>query len=755
VLITIRARPSTSGRGWRPFHLAAMPTSKFKLSALALASLSAVSILAVIASAQGVSSPQATGPQATGPQATGGKIRAVVIGISRYQKLPGGQQLQFAERDAAAFAQSLKAAGARPDDVRLLTGPQATSAAIKSSIGNWLARSATEADTVYIYFSGHGWVESGFGEAYLLGFDSDTADPYATALSISELSGALGRRVRARQVLIVADAIRRDLFDPESNPSASATFIQAINQLTASRPGASALLAASPGEFSREGQRWDGHGVFTKHLLDAMSGGDRDGNGAVTLTEAFDFLVKTVSEDTSKKQRPWLNDSFVAQAVLSRVQIARQLPTEEPAVVPRVKDTARPDVASVKTSVKPEASPANSTSNSLPIRPKVNEPVIEKTKTEPLPVNSIRTPEAPPKPPAESAAGATGPVTPIRRASPSPPVTGPVSDTGAGRDGRAGSGKLELAVAGLPAPPRPSPAPPSVGRVSTAPSRNPTDTGVASIPVAQPGAAPSPLTLQLEAAIAAGSLVEPRNASAWDIYQRLAQTEGAASDAARLKPRLVEALIKSGRAIVVGDVRSDNISDKVDDFKRAGQIFARAKSLAPENTEIAALEKLSAAQALIALQFFDEAEKALTQAQTSKSAAIENALGIVYRGKLDDFRAERAFKRAIEIAADWAAPHYNLALLYQGQKNEAALDELKLAARFDSTNPVILVAVGDELFNRQKWLEAAEAYRKAVSARPDDDTLHTKLGHALYSQGLRDEANREYQKATDLRKKKP
>jgi hypothetical protein len=36
---------------------------------------------------------------------------------------------------------------------------------------------------------------------------------------------------------------------------------------------------------------------------------------------------------------------------------------------------------------------------------------------------------------------------------------------------------------------------------------------------------------------------------------------------------------------------------------------------------------------------------------------------------------------------------------------------------------------------------------------PSDDTLHTKLGHALFSQGLQEEANREYQKARELRGK--
>jgi tetratricopeptide (TPR) repeat protein len=263
------------------------------------------------------------------------------------------------------------------------------------------------------------------------------------------------------------------------------------------------------------------------------------------------------------------------------------------------------------------------------------------------------------------------------------------------------------------------------------------------------------LILQLEAAIASKNLIEPKNANAWDIYQRLASDPGASTDAARLKPRLADALAAQGRAVVSGDVRGDNISDKVDEFKRAGQMLARARTLAPDNQDVIALEKVSAAEALIALQFYDEAERSLAALQNSKLASVENALGLAHQGKLDTWRAERAFKRAIEVDGQWAAPHYNLALLYRSQQNQSALAEFEAAATLDPNNASFLAALGDEYFTRQQWKQAAEAFRKAVALKPSDDALHTKLGHALYSQGLQDEANREYQKARELRVKQP
>ena len=168
---------------------------------------------------------------------------------------------------------------------------------------------------------------------------------------------------------------------------------------------------------------------------------------------------------------------------------------------------------------------------------------------------------------------------------------------------------------------------------------------------------------------------------------------------------------------------------------------------------MAPLEKLSAAHALIALQFYDEADKSLAGLQPLKLAVVENAIGIVQQGLLNEYQAERAYKRAIEIDPAWAAPHYNLAVLYKSSKKELALAEFQRAAEIDGKNAALVTALGDEYFEREQWAKAAECYRKAVGIIPNDDSLHTKLGHALYSQGLRDEANREYQKARELKGK--
>jgi tetratricopeptide (TPR) repeat protein len=713
------------------------------------------------------------------------KTWALVIGISRYQKLPGGQQLQFADRDASAFAEAIEKRGVAAQNVRLLTGAEATAGAIKSAIGNWLAKSAGENDTVLIFFSGHGFFEREFGESYLLGYDSDPKDSYGSALSLSELSQAFNRRIRAARVLLIADPVRRDFFDPDIDPASARAFQQAFEQLTASRPGTSAIIASGPGEFSREGQRWAGHGAFTKHLVDVLiDGAGPGGNLATTTDQLFELLKSRVADDTSNKQHPWRSGGALAQIGVAQQpravantnnQPAPTTPPGEPLVVTKPAEGVRNDSASAVGENKTTTTPPASEKKPEPLAPPKKVDTTASSQTKPAPISSIgresgqqpTTPVAVKQPaplainvkPADPPAPATprpsspAPAKPISTRGPTPPLTESVRGAQppdvAAHESVSGDVKAPMG----PSPPKPPNNPPSVVAVSSESANAVREPLSVAVPIARPEAAPSPLILQLEAAIASKNLIEPKSTSAWDIYTRLASDPSAAGEAARLKPRLAEALINEGRLILSGDVRSDNVSDKVDEFKRAGQMLVRARSLAADAAELAVLEKLSSSEALISLQFYDEAERALTGLQSAKLAAVENALGLVYQGKLDPWRAERAFKRAIELDAKWAAPHYNLALLYRGQQNQESLAELESAVALDQKNVVLVAALGEEYFTRQQWKQAAEAFRKAVALKPSDDVLHTKLGHCLYSQGLQDEANREYQKARDLRSK--
>ncbi len=719
---------------------------------------------------------------------------AVIIGISHYSQVPGGQQLQFADRDASAFAEALEKTGVRKENIKLLLGQEATISAIKAAIGNWLAKSVSTDDRVYIFFSGHGIFEREFGESYLLAFDSDPADPYTSAFSINDLTDALNRRIRAGNVLVIADAVRGDFFPPEEEGNRdSSSFVLTFNQMVASRAGLNVILASGQGEYSREGKRWGDMGVFTRSLVDAFNEANPDVNNTRTAEGIFHTVSARVAKETSNKQHPW-HGGFGLASMLIRTNGSLALDSGQKPPAPTAEKTPEPVALSVKRAE--QIAPANNapannaTENNRQAATDYHEPAgieprpEEAIKDQPsarVPTPPAKSPAKPdivannPKPEAVSG-GVSTPVTRsnstgTRKSGPSnpspngasksvrgagtPPANEPIRSAGVPAATSSDSPNVGEPPRSAPPPRRPTPTPPETSTIEASSAGN------GNIPIGSPnsapamGTAPSPLVLQFQAAIADGRLLEPKNASAWDIYQRLADDPATRPRALQLKPRLAEALTDSGRAIVSGDVRSDNVSDKVDEFKRAGQMFSRARALMPELSDVAALEKVSAAQALIALQFYDEAERALAQLQGTRLATIENSMGLIYSGRLDSFQAERAFKRAIELDPKWAAPHYNLALLYRNQRDDDALAELEQAASLGAGNIAILTALGDGYFNLQQWQKAADVYRKAVDIEPSNDTLHTKLGHALYSQGLRDEANQEYQKATRLRSKQP
>ncbi|HYL97908.1 MAG TPA: caspase family protein, partial [Blastocatellia bacterium] len=188
------------------------------------------------------------------PESAPGRTWAVVIGIAKYSKLPGGFQLQFPDQDARAFSSAIKAAGVPAQNVKTLIGSEATVDAIRSAIGSWLPRAASPNDTVYIFFSGHGYVERDFNESYLLAYDSDPQNIYSTAISAADIEYILDHRLKARHVLFLQDAERRDFFgNDETGRADSSTFASSFSHLASSRPGISLITASSPGEFSWEG----------------------------------------------------------------------------------------------------------------------------------------------------------------------------------------------------------------------------------------------------------------------------------------------------------------------------------------------------------------------------------------------------------------------------------------------------------------------------------------------------------------------
>src|SRR6185436_652983 len=123
--------------------------------------------------------------------AAASKTFALLIGVSKYQKLPQEQWLQFADADATLFEKhvlSARGGGLPAENVLRLTDEKATTAALRNAFQTFLKGRATKKDTVLILIAGHGTVESpGSKKAFILTHDSDPQDLAGTALPMGEV----------------------------------------------------------------------------------------------------------------------------------------------------------------------------------------------------------------------------------------------------------------------------------------------------------------------------------------------------------------------------------------------------------------------------------------------------------------------------------------------------------------------------------------------------------------------------------------
>jgi uncharacterized caspase-like protein len=249
-------------------------------------------------------------------EAAGGRKHAVVIGVSRYANLARSQWLRFARADAEAVCDRfVDEAGLAiaPAQVKLLLDEGATRGAILAALAG-LNDAAAAADTVIVYFAGHGTVDLGPGGElrgnYLLPYDAALAgaegaralDP-KTGIAVAEVQQILQVNP-ARNVLLVLDACfsgssgrsilgaRLDARQAERSErdlefAKDALGVRAV--LTATAPNQPALEIAALG-----------HGLFTYYFLEALRA-DENRDGQVTLGEAYEYLFRHVREEARKQ----------------------------------------------------------------------------------------------------------------------------------------------------------------------------------------------------------------------------------------------------------------------------------------------------------------------------------------------------------------------------------------------------------------------------------------------------------------------
>jgi len=255
-----------------------------------------------------------------------GQIHVVAIGISTYRTV---RPLLFADRDASAFADYMRQdVGVPAKNITLLLNDKATLTELKRVLGNDLRRKAAPADTVIIFYAGHGAPEpdaasqDGDGlEKYIVPWDGDASDLYTTALPMREMETIFGR-LAADRVIFISDACYSGAAGGRTLAAANLRAVVSDSYLERVAKGKGRVVLTASGGGQTSAERSDlGHGVFTHFLLEGLRGkADFNGDGVVTVDEIFDYVSRKVPEATGQAQRPVRRGSAEGQLILGRTR---------------------------------------------------------------------------------------------------------------------------------------------------------------------------------------------------------------------------------------------------------------------------------------------------------------------------------------------------------------------------------------------------------------------------------------------------
>jgi len=220
--------------------------------------------------------------------------------------------VDFAGNDADAVKKFvLDALGYDPENIIDLR--DATQAQMQTAFGNersyegklWRFLDPKGRSDVVVFYSGHGVPGLKDKRGYLLPVDADPEAPEINGYPLDTLLANLDK-LKARSMTVFLDACF-------SGQSQKGSLVQAASGLTITpkmpKQSSSKLtvITASQGDQIASWDERARHGLFTKHLLDALYGkadedGHGNGDGKVTLAEVKDYLD---DEMTRAARRTW------------------------------------------------------------------------------------------------------------------------------------------------------------------------------------------------------------------------------------------------------------------------------------------------------------------------------------------------------------------------------------------------------------------------------------------------------------------
>ncbi|MGD0526963.1 MAG: caspase family protein [Polyangiaceae bacterium] len=213
---------------------------------------------------------------------------AVVVGSNTGGA--GQPPLHFAEDDALRMAQVLREVGHfQPGDVTVLLHPSPSQIfTALEALGAKTRDNASrgEQTEVVFYYSGH-------ARATAINLAGDDLALGALRERLSALPTAL--------TIVILDACQSGAFArvKGAEPAADFTY-NSVSKLT--QKGLAIMASSSPQELSQESDELHGS-YFTHHLVTALRGaGDADGDGRVSLDEAYRYAYRRTLASTARTQ---------------------------------------------------------------------------------------------------------------------------------------------------------------------------------------------------------------------------------------------------------------------------------------------------------------------------------------------------------------------------------------------------------------------------------------------------------------------
>jgi hypothetical protein len=201
-------------------------------------------------------------------------LAARIAIVSSSNQAEGQATLRYADRDAERTAAVLRELGSYdPADIWVL--PETSAASLRAALDRAERRAAAEpGTTILFYYSGHA-----DDQGLLLGSERF---PYV------ELRQRLAASHAQIRVAVLDACNSGGATTPKGGKPGGGAPFASVDPLRVQ--GAAILASSGAGELSQESNEIDGS-FFTHHFISGLRGaGDRDGDGVVTLAEAYAYV---------------------------------------------------------------------------------------------------------------------------------------------------------------------------------------------------------------------------------------------------------------------------------------------------------------------------------------------------------------------------------------------------------------------------------------------------------------------------------